>query len=58
MASPDFDQWLASRKTPIYLIAGKLLQSKLDHLAAEKGATVEQLDSKYIGVLLPLPGNF
>lgn len=58
VASPDFDQWLASRKTPIYLIAEKWLQPKLDHLAAEKGATVEQLDSKYIGVLLPLPGNF
>ncbi len=57
VASSDFDQWLASRKTPIYLIAGLSLQPKLDHLAAHAGARVEQLDPKYIGVLLPQPGN-
>ncbi len=57
VASPDFDRWLASRKTPIYLIAEKGQRPKLDELAAGKGATVEQLDSKYFGVLLPSPGG-
>lgn len=57
VASADFDRWLASRKTPIYLIAEKSLQAELDQLAAEKGATVEQLDSRYLGLLLPLRGG-
>ena len=57
VASPDFGQWLASRKTPIYLIAEKSQRPKLDQLAAEKGARVEQLDSKYFGVLLPPSGG-
>jgi 4-amino-4-deoxy-L-arabinose transferase-like glycosyltransferase len=57
VASPDFDQWLAARKHPVYLIAEKWQQLKLDQLAAEKGARVEHLDAKYIGVLLPPPGD-
>jgi 4-amino-4-deoxy-L-arabinose transferase-like glycosyltransferase len=56
VASPDFDRWLAGRKTAIYLIAGKRQLAKLEQLAKEKGATVEPLNSKYFGVLLPAGG--
>ena len=57
VSSPDFEQWLATRKTAVYMIAEKLQQIKLDQLAAAKGATVKQLDLKYIGVLLPPIGG-
>jgi hypothetical protein len=53
----EFDHWLASRKSPIYLIAQKSQQAKLDQLAAEKGAKVEPLDARHFGVLLPAPGG-
>jgi hypothetical protein len=51
----DFDAWLASRKTPVYLIVREVNRSKLETIAADRGATVQPLSSGYFGAQLPVP---
>lgn len=53
----NFDQWLASRKTSVYLIAKIEDQPKLDPLATARGVKVQPLDAKFIGLLLPPAGG-
>ena len=50
--------WLATRKHPIYLIADKNHLSTLKTIALERGVEVTDLDSRYSAILLPTPtGN-
>jgi len=53
----DFDAWLASRKTPVYLIVREGSRSKLETIAAARGAAVQTLAAGYWGALLPAPGG-
>ncbi|HTY88980.1 MAG TPA: glycosyltransferase family 39 protein [Candidatus Acidoferrum sp.] len=53
----NFDSWLASRKTPIYLIAHGAKRKQLESIAAARGVTVEALPADYWGALLPAPGG-
>ena len=55
---PDFDHWLASRKQPVYLISEKSKRTNLEQLATERHATVDELDAKHVGALLPPPGAY
>jgi 4-amino-4-deoxy-L-arabinose transferase-like glycosyltransferase len=49
----DFDHWLATRTTPVYLIVRQSDREKLETLAAARGATVERLSPDYAGAQLP-----
>ncbi|TAK99959.1 MAG: glycosyltransferase family 39 protein [Verrucomicrobia bacterium] len=49
----NFDQWLAARKSAVYLLAEKRRRDRLDQLAVELGITVQELNAQYVGVLLP-----
>jgi hypothetical protein len=49
----DFDGWLASRKTPVYLIVRQNGCNKLEGIAAARGTTVQPLSSEYWGAQLP-----
>jgi 4-amino-4-deoxy-L-arabinose transferase-like glycosyltransferase len=51
----DFDDWLASQKTPVYLIVHKSDRGKLATLAAARSATVQILSPEYLGAQLPAP---
>jgi len=51
--STDFDRWLAERNHPVYLLARESNRPKLEALAAERKATLQQLTPLYLGVLLP-----
>jgi hypothetical protein len=53
----DFDAWLASQKTPVYLIVREENRSRLGTIAAVRGATVQPLASGYWGAQLPAPGG-
>jgi hypothetical protein len=53
----DFDVWLASRTTPVYLIVREGNRSKLETIAAARGTTVQPLSSGYFGAQLPAPGG-
>ncbi len=53
----DFDAWLASQKTPVYLIVREGNRSKLETIAAARGATVQTLAIGYWGAQLPAPGG-
>jgi 4-amino-4-deoxy-L-arabinose transferase-like glycosyltransferase len=53
----DFDGWLASQKTPVYLIARRSDAKKLEAIAAVRGATVQTLSAGYCGAQLPAPGG-
>jgi len=53
----DFDVWLASRKTPVYLIVREGNRSKLETIAAARGATVQILSPEFFGAQLPVPGG-
>jgi 4-amino-4-deoxy-L-arabinose transferase-like glycosyltransferase len=53
----DFDVWLASRKTPVYLIVREGCRSKLETIAAARGATVQILSPEFFGAQLPPPGG-
>ena len=52
-----FDGWLASRKTPIYIIAGEKSRGKLKMIATARSATVEPLSPEFWGARLPAPGG-
>ena len=53
----DFDAWLASQKTPVYLIVRQSNTNKLETIATGRGATVQPLASGYWGAQLPAPGG-
>lgn len=53
----DFDSWLASQKSPVYLIVRPSDRTKLETIAASRGATVQSLASGYWGAQLPAPGG-
>jgi hypothetical protein len=49
----NFDRWINSRRTPVYLMARDTDEAWLKELAARRGATVQNLPQRYFGVLLP-----
>ena len=49
----DFDNWLASRRTPVYLIVRQAMRSKLAGIAAARGAAVQSLSPEFWGAQLP-----
>ena len=51
----QFDRWLATRKTPVYLIAKQEAHAELESLAAPRSTTVQTLSPRYLGVQLPTP---
>lgn len=51
----EFDAWLQSRKTPVFLIAQKGERARLQALAQAHGATVENLPEFYFGLRIPAP---
>jgi 4-amino-4-deoxy-L-arabinose transferase-like glycosyltransferase len=53
----DFDQWLATRSHPVYLIAKQDRRSVLDRVAADRKAVVAELPPIHVGVLLPPAGG-
>jgi 4-amino-4-deoxy-L-arabinose transferase-like glycosyltransferase len=53
----DFDAWLASQKTPVYLIVNHSNRNKLETIAAVRGAMVQILSPEYLGAQLPAPGG-
>jgi 4-amino-4-deoxy-L-arabinose transferase-like glycosyltransferase len=52
-----FESWLASRKTPVFLIMKQKHRTKLEALAASRGGTVRELTPAYVGALLPPQGG-
>jgi len=53
----NFERWLASRKTPVFLIARQSNCEKLQTIAAARSGRIEQLPSPYLGVQLPPPSG-
>jgi hypothetical protein len=53
----ELDSWLASRKTPVFLIVGAGNRPRLETIATARGATVQPLTRRYFGALLPVPGG-
>ena len=53
----DFDGWVASRKTPVYLIVHKSSRDTLETIAAARGSTVQMLSPEFFGAQLPPPGG-
>ena len=53
----ELDEWLASRKTSVYLIARESGRSRLEKIATARNATVQHLWSGYLGAQLPAPGG-
>ena len=51
----DFGNWLASRKTPVFLIASQRDREKLKAIAGARNAVVQTLSPAYIGAYLPGP---
>jgi 4-amino-4-deoxy-L-arabinose transferase-like glycosyltransferase len=51
--SEEGDRWLAEQNHPVYLLAREKNRPKLEALAAERKATIQQLTPLYLGVLLP-----
>jgi 4-amino-4-deoxy-L-arabinose transferase-like glycosyltransferase len=49
----DFDDWLASRKTPVYLIVRQQSRDKLGGIAAARGSAVQPLSPEFWGAQLP-----
>jgi 4-amino-4-deoxy-L-arabinose transferase-like glycosyltransferase len=52
-----FDDWLASRQTPVFLIMKQEHRAKLEALAASRGGKVRELTPAYVGALLPVRGG-
>jgi hypothetical protein len=50
----EFDDWLASRKAPVFLIVRQADREKLQNIAAARSATIQSLSSKYLGAQLPV----
>jgi hypothetical protein len=53
----DFDTWLASRKTPVYLIVRQSDTNKLATIAMTRKVTIQPLGSGYWGAQLPASGG-
>jgi len=53
----ELQGWLASRKTPVFLIMKQKHRAKLEALAASRGGTVHELTRAYVGALLPAQGG-
>jgi hypothetical protein len=51
----DFDTWLTSRTTPVWLIARREARDKLETIAAARHATVQPLSPDFLGARLPVP---
>jgi hypothetical protein len=51
----DFDSWLASRKTPVFLIARQSNREKLQTIATARSAQIKPLSPAYLGAQLPAP---
>lgn len=51
----DFNQWLAARKHPVFLLARQEDRGRLEAIAAGSGAAIQQLTPFYVGVLLSPP---
>ncbi|MCX6923109.1 MAG: glycosyltransferase family 39 protein, partial [Verrucomicrobia bacterium] len=49
----DFDEWLATRKTPVYLIVRQKGRGKLEGIASARGAAVQPLSPEFWGAQLP-----
>ena len=49
----DFDDWLASRTTPVYLIVRQKARNKLEGIAAARRAAVQPLSPEFWGSQLP-----
>ena len=49
----DFEGWLTSRKTPVYLIVRQSDRHKLQTIAAARSANIQPLSPAYLGALLP-----
>jgi 4-amino-4-deoxy-L-arabinose transferase-like glycosyltransferase len=55
---PDFNSWLASHKTPIYLIVRDTERVRLEGIGRTRGAAVETLTPGFLGIQLPAaPGS-
>jgi hypothetical protein len=53
----DFETWLASRATPVYLIVRRQRRDKLETIATARNATVQSLSPDYWGASLPAPAR-
>jgi 4-amino-4-deoxy-L-arabinose transferase-like glycosyltransferase len=53
----EFNGWLASRKTPVYLIVRHKDRDKLETIAAARKATVQLLSPDFLGARLPALGG-
>jgi hypothetical protein len=53
----DFDGWVMSQKTPVYLIVHKSDRGKLETIAAARGAKVQILSPEFLGAQLPPVGG-
>ena len=51
----EFDQWLAGRKHPVYLLARASDRVRLESVAGIQKTNIQQLTPLYVGVLLPAP---
>jgi hypothetical protein len=51
------DEWLASRKNSVYLIARQSDRKRLESIATAREVTVQPLWSGYLGTHLPAPGG-
>ena len=49
--------WLASRKTPVYLLVRTKDQQRLQSIAEARGVAIETLTERYYGALLPPAGG-
>lgn len=49
----NFDQWLASRRHPVYLIVREQDRARLEALTAARAIVIQQLTPQYAGALLP-----
>jgi hypothetical protein len=53
----NFDAWLATQKTPVYLIVPESNSNRLETIAATSGAKIQSLVHGYCGAQLPAPGG-
>ena len=53
----EIPAWLASRKTPVFVILQQEFRANAQSLINIRGASVHELSPKYFGILLPAPGT-
>jgi 4-amino-4-deoxy-L-arabinose transferase-like glycosyltransferase len=51
---PEFDSWLSSRKTPVYVLAPPAERPRLEVIAKLRNCPLQNLPQGFIGVLLPV----